>query len=115
MKAKEGWAVIHQSWFLTLQDGCPPPRGAHAHPGQVRGSVAVLRETVELEDAVKLDGGGTRGTPEGLCQQQLTLSTLLLFSEVDDENPEKQGHTHTHTHRLCPTSCLSLHSVLCSC
>lgn len=52
---------------------------------------------VELEDAMKLDGGGTLGTLEGLCQQQLTLSTLLSLFKVDDENPEERTHTHTHT------------------
>lgn len=53
------------------------PRGAHAHPGRVQGSAAVLRQPVGLQDALMLDSGLK-------CSKKWTYLGYL--------------HTHTHTH-----------------
>lgn len=65
-RQKEGSAVPcarrHPSELgLTLEDGCGP-RGAHAHPGRVQGSAAVLGEPVELQDSLGAEGWGTLWT-----------------------------------------------------
>lgn len=52
----------------SIRDGSDPggrlrPHGAHAHPGRVQGSPAVLGEPVELQDTVMMNSGGALGAP----------------------------------------------------
>lgn len=86
------WGDRPGSEASSIKAGSDPgeqrPCGAHAHPGQVQGSAAVLREPVEIQDAVTLDSGGLWGPHSLALSFHVYLTPLCPFGQqltaVDD-------------------------------